>query len=244
MNNVKCIFYFAYFGSENEIDDVIQSRADYIEKQLLFLSKKCDENNVNMRFIVATIPERLYSTLLHIAKKYDFLIYSKYIQQVNNYEHNGILSCIEFAKKNPDTLIFYCHSKGSANNNELSMGIFKYHVQINLSWDLTYLLMNDDLYKAGLFPSKGGWLWHNFFWVKSSYLRNKTLKPDGTRHYYESFIGDKGLSQAYTHVVSTLPRDFFNVQDELTKNDFYEAYSINKCGFLNREFRRLGKDME
>ncbi|MBA8065700.1 hypothetical protein HV077_25765 [Citrobacter freundii] len=122
------------------------------------------------------------------------------------------------------------------------MGIFKYHCKNNLEWDSSDFQCNDEIYKAGLFPSEHGWLWHNFFWVKSSYLRNKTLHPDGTRHYYEAFIGEKNDKKGHQHVVSTLPNVFFNTQDELKKYDFYEANDINKCGLLNREFRRLGNE--
>ncbi|EPP8200998.1 MULTISPECIES: hypothetical protein [Enterobacteriaceae] len=241
INNTKCVFYFAYFGTDTDDESIIISRAKYINEQLLFLSNLCDENNINLKFIVATIPERFSGMLLKIAKECNFLIYSKYISDLNNYEYNGISACIEFAEQGPEALIFYCHSKGSVNKNELSMGIFKYHCEYNLRWDTDQLKLSDEIYKAGLFPSEHGWLWHNFFWVKSSYLRDKKLQPDGTRHYYEAFIGEKNNKQAHKNVISTLPEHFFNAQETLRKNCFYEANDINKCGFLNREFRRLGK---
>ncbi|MDY0921317.1 hypothetical protein [Leclercia sp. CFBP8987] len=241
INDVKSVFYFAYFGTDADDDERIMSRARYINEQLSFLSKLCDENNISLKFIVATIPEKFSKILLNMAKECNFFIYSKYISDQNNYEYNGISACIDFAKKGPESLIFYCHSKGSVNNNELSMGIFKFHCENNLKWDTNRLKSSNEIYKAGLFPSEYGWLWHNFFWVKSSYLRDKKLQPDGTRHYYEAFIGEKNNKQAHEGVISTLPEEFFDSQETLRKSCFYEAHDINKCGFLNREFRRLGK---
>lgn len=240
-NDNKSVFYFAYFGTDADDDSTLDKRAKYISEQLNFLSMLCDENNITTRFIIATIPDRLAVTLLKIAKQYNFSIYSKYISDSNNYEYNGISACIDFAQNGSDKLIFYCHSKGSVNNNELSMGIFKYHCENNLKWDTDHLISNNEKFKAGLFPSEHGWLWHNFFWVKSSYLRDKKLQPDGTRHYYEAFIGEKNNKLAYKNVISTLPELFFTEQEILRESPFYEAHDINKCGFLNREFRRLGK---
>lgn len=242
MNNIlKSVFYFAYFGIDNDSDEVINDRRDYISNQMKYLANLCDKNNINTRFIIATIPERFYIDLVVIAKRYNFHIFSKYISNNNNFEFNGISACIEYANENPESLIYYCHSKGSVNHNELSMGIFKYHCKNNLDWDCNTLIIDNNKYKAGLFPSEHGWLWHNFFWVKASYLKNKELLSDQSRHYYEAFIGERENKQAHLNVISTLSSKVFEEQDQLTCSSFYEANAINKWGYLNREFVRLGK---
>ncbi len=80
INKIKCVFYFAYFGTDADEDETIKNRVDYIRNQLLYLSNLCEENDINIRFIIAIIPDRYYKELLKIAGETNFFIYSKYIQ--------------------------------------------------------------------------------------------------------------------------------------------------------------------
>lgn len=241
--HTKCIFYFAYFGDEQECLSTVIDRYTYIASQLQYLSNLCDENNIQQRFLVATIPDKLHSALFYMAREYKFNICHQFTSNENSFEYPGIAACTSFAKQNPSAIIYYCHSKGSVNRTKLSMGIFKHHCSINLAYNLDEFISAHDKYKAGLFPSEYGWLWHNFFWVKASYLMNKEVQKSPRRHYYESFIGEQTYRNTLAHknVMSTLPDSFFIEQSQLSKKDFYEATNINQCAFLNSEYRRLGE---
>lgn len=241
---LKTVIYFAYFGIDDDSDESILLRSEYISKQMSYLANLCDKNHISMRFVVATIPRRFIINLVDIAKKNNFHIYSKHTSNSNNFEFNGISACIDHANTSPNSLIFYCHSKGSVNHNELSMGIFKFHCKNNLEWDTNKLVADEAKYKAGLFPSEHGWLWHNFFWVKTSYLIKKELLPNKPRHYYEAFVGERENKEAHLNVICTLPNETFEEKNKIKCTPFYEANEINKCGYLNREFVRLGKSQD
>lgn len=127
---------------------------------------------------------------MQIATKNNFCIYTKSISRENQFEYPGFAAIKDFADSaHPEHLIYYCHSKGSANRSERSLGIFKYHQVININNSVIARIKQHDIVKAGLYPSKSGFLWHNFFWVKASYLATKKNEVSSERHYYESLIG-------------------------------------------------------
>lgn len=49
---------------------------------------------------------------------------------------------------------------------------------------------NATIERAGMYPSKLGWVWFNFWWARVSYLK-QTVEPVRTarRHYYEDWLG-------------------------------------------------------
>jgi len=187
---VKTIFYYAYIGDDStSVEDLIW-RLDYINNQMEFISCLAKKNNINSLFTVATLPKQCDGMFMQIATKHNFCIYTKSISRENQFEYPGFAALKDFADSaHPEHLIYYCHSKGSVNKSERSLGIFKYHQVININNEVIARIQQHDIVKAGLYPSKSGFLWHNFFWVKASYLATKQIKLSSDRYYYESLIG-------------------------------------------------------
>jgi len=161
---------------------------------------------------------------MQIATRYNFCIYTKLISRENCYEYPGFLAIRDFAESaHPEHLIYYCHSKGSVNIGKRAKGIFKYHQVININNDVTARLLEEkNLLKAGLYPSKTGFLWHNFFWVKAGYLKTKEIRKSENRYYYESVIG--GDKNEYKTVLCTL---YIKPPDETFKIlEYFDAKDI------------------
>lgn len=187
---MKTIFYYAYIGDDSTSAEDLMWRLDYINNQMEFISCLARKNNINSLFTVATLPKQCDGMFMHIATKHNFCIYTKSISRENQFEYPGFAAIKDFADSaHPEHLIYYCHSKGSANRSERSLGIFKYHQVININNNVIARMQQHDIVKAGLYPSKSGFLWHNFFWVKANYLTTKKIKLSSDRHYYESLIG-------------------------------------------------------
>ncbi|WP_447515436.1 hypothetical protein [Escherichia coli] len=187
---MKTIFYYAYIGDDSTSAEDLMWRLNYIDNQMLFISCLARKNNINSLFTVATLPKQCDGMFMQIATKNIFCIYTKSISRENQFEYPGFAAIKDFADSaHPEHLIYYCHSKGSANRSERSLGIFKYHQVININNSVIARIKQHDIVKAGLYPSKSGFLWHNFFWVKASYLATKKIEVSSGRHYYESLIG-------------------------------------------------------
>lgn len=207
------LVYNAYLGDVNTTIDVLSERLNYLERQLRWLSKVISESKKEINtFVVATLPEDFDSDLRCILAKYGFSANDPILFRENSYEFFGLQFCCELANLlNGQDLIFYCHSKGVVNRRANSFDIFKYQTQLNINADLDHIFMRETIAKAGLFPSMNGWLWHNFFWSRASYLASKRLLMKKDRHYFESFMGDDvyGYTACYSILNDlSLPSNF------------------------------------
>ncbi len=220
---MKTIFYYAYVGDSSTSANDIQWRLQYINEQMAFISTLARKNNIYSLFVVATIPEEHDSALIKIATEHNFCLYTKLTSRENCYEYPGFAAIRDFAESaHPDHLIYYCHSKGSVNISERARGVFKYHQVININAHITNTLETEKKFlKAGLYPSKTGFLWHNFFWIKAGYLKTKTIKKSSNRYYYESLIEDN--EEGHKSVLCTLfikpPREDFEILEYFNSSD-------------------------
>lgn len=190
---MKTIFYYAYIGDDSTPIEDLMWRLDYINNQMEFISYLAKQCNITSLFTVATLPKQCDGMFMQIATKHNFCIYTKFTSRINQFEYPGFAAIKDFADSaHPEHLIYYSHSKGSANRSNRSLGIFNYHQVININCDVIARLQQKDIVKAGLYPSKTGFLWHNFFWVKANYLTKKIIKASLDRHYFESLIGGDG----------------------------------------------------
>lgn len=166
-------------------------RLQYISDQMSFISTLAKKSNISSLYTVATLPKQFDGVFMQLATKHNFCVYTKCISRENHFEYPGFAAMKDFADSaHPEHLIYYCHSKGSGNRSERSLGIFKYHQIINISKDVITKMQEESIVKAGLYPSKSGFLWHNFFWVKAKYLTTKKINISSNRYYYESLIGE------------------------------------------------------
>lgn len=220
---MKTIFYYAYLGDSSTSADDLIWRLKYISDQMAFISALAKKNNINSLYTVATIPKEYDGIFMQIATKYNFCVYTKFISRENCFEYPGFAAIKDFAESaHPEHLIYYCHSKGSVNISDRSLGIFKYHQIINISNHVTDMLAAESHFvKAGLYPSRKGFLWHNFFWIKASNLVTKKINKSSDRYYYESLIGTDDYG--YKSVLGTLfmrpPRESFNILEYFDAQD-------------------------
>lgn len=157
---MRIIVYFAYLGDGATDYETFMGRLFYVEKQISWLYS-CIDHNFKV-VVVATCPDIYRDKVMDVINSYSFELFDS-LNSTNNYEYHGLFCLKEISKNlNQDDFIFYCHSKGVINRSFVAESIFKMH---------TYLLLRDEIFKnlpsnikkIGLFPSKYGWIWHNFF---------------------------------------------------------------------------------
>jgi hypothetical protein len=227
----KIIIYNCFLGTDLEDLSEVLPRFSYVCKQLGFLHQlvisSCRNNDAKV-VVVGTFPTCLTDALESVCVGFGFSLDYNYISRVNVFEFIGFKALHRYASNlNTDDLIFYCHSKGVVNKGakERGMGIYKLHLIANLFADVDSVFAVPNILKAGLFPSRFGWLWHNFFWVRTSYMAGKSIEVSSRRHHYEDLIGDHKNPQAFKACFSTLPpvvSFFIGAQ-----KDFFESLDIN-----------------
>lgn len=118
----------------------------------------------------------------------------------NNYEYGALKLLHDLSFENKDALFIYFHTKGMSYNKKERITIEKALLCGTFSnWKNVYNLMNKNpLIKfSGLFPEKNGeFIWFNFFYVKSSWLR-KLEKPllSDNRYIYEVWLRETLLEE-------------------------------------------------
>lgn len=116
----------------------------------------------------------------------------------NQYEYPGIKLMYDVAQNNPDRILFYMHSKGMVFTNyknrrsECELLWLRYTVK---DYEKVIRIFNEqkEINKIGLMAGKENYIYCNFFWIKTNYL--KSLIPPvitDNRYYYEEYIGNGG----------------------------------------------------
>jgi hypothetical protein len=119
----------------------------------------------------------------------------------NMYEYPGIKSVYDLSQKE-DSIILYFHTKGMFSNvkyperNILRGQLFKYTIE-NYEEYLNEFLKNKTLDIGGIFPSEFGFIWYNFFWIRSRYVKEHLTPPEPTSHryYWERWIGKENSTK-------------------------------------------------
>ncbi len=175
------IVYFAYLEPSTWIDIVTEQLDDLVECGLY------DRAN------------QIYMSVVDIGQQIDILrqlLISKYcriqltnIYTENVYEYPGIKTLFEISQVTPD-IILYFHTKGMCNvgqsltRKQLFVGTIQ-NYQTYLDQFQNYPNIN----LMGMYPHQDGFLWFNFFWVRSALIRQ--CRPPiitSKRHYYEKYI--------------------------------------------------------
>jgi hypothetical protein len=112
----------------------------------------------------------------------------------NLYEYPGIKALYDVANSVDDeTLLLYFHSKGMFNDAPRHRKkLFDINIR-NYSKYIYEFEKNSKLDVAGCSPGKNGFVYYNFFWVKSSYIKNHVKEPQITdnRFYWEVWLADQ-----------------------------------------------------
>jgi len=181
-----------------------------METQLHWLSQLVERMEPRPVVLVAYVAPRAWDGAVHQAiARYRFIVDQGSVEadRRNRFEYPGFRAMKLLAQASaPDDLIYYCHSKGIIQLAESKMGLFRLHTTVGLTADLARLRDDPGLNRAGIFPSRWGWCWFNFFWVKAGYMAGRTVEESADRYHFEALIGDRGDKQAYRAVLPLIDR--------------------------------------
>ena len=205
MSVSRSIVYFAYLGDEATGDEVVRRRLSFMERQLRWLADLIEAAGDRTEVLVSFVAPRRWDTDLHRAVNcHAFQVDPDSIRAVrrNTFEYRGFSAMKALARAaDPAALIYYCHSKGIVHLEENKMGLFRLHTQVGLTADLTAMIEDPDLTRAGIFPYKFGWCWYNFFWIKAGRMAGLTVEESADRYHFEALIGDRGDKEGFRGVL-------------------------------------------
>jgi hypothetical protein len=109
----------------------------------------------------------------------------------NAHEYPGILKVYELSQTT-DCVILYFHSKGitrfKTERDEHEIYAFDIVIK-NWKWVLFLFKNVSSIDKIGISTSHYGWMWSNFWWVRSVYVRKLEFPvKTNRRHYYEDWV--------------------------------------------------------
>jgi len=210
MSVSRSIVYFAYLGDAAADGEVVRPRLAFMDKQLQWLSGLTEASPDTMKVLVSyTAPSCWDDEVRRIVAQYGFQIdpASVSTDRRNLFEYPGFRAMKTFAEASaPDDLLYYCHSKGIVQLSEGKMGLFRLHTEVGLTADLAALTANPDLTRAGLFPSRFGWCWYNFFWIKAGHMARLPVEESDDRYQFEALIGQRGDKEGYRGVLPLIDR--------------------------------------
>lgn len=226
MSISRSIVYFAYLGDEDTDDEVVRQRLAFVDRQLQWLFDLTSATASGGEVLVPYVAPRGWDVEVHrTVARHGFRIDPASIRsdRRNLFEYPGFHAMKRLAEDSePDALIYYCHSKGIAQLDERRMGLFRLHTQVGLTADLDSLTASRNLTRAGLFPFKFGWCWHNFFWIKAGYMAGLPVEESTDRYYFEELIGNRNDSQGYRGVLPLIDRLPFE-QTGIAPKPWYRA---------------------
>jgi hypothetical protein len=188
------IVYFFFANESKDWQRLVSEQLDDVEKSGIL-------KTAFLHIVCCTSKEPTYK-IEECIKKYSPCC--SILFQENKYEYPALLHIKKLSKFFVDDIVVYLHSKGMVMheykeripcNKTLTKTLFK-------DWEKTVTLL-DTWSKVGLFPSKEGWVWFNFWWTNFSYIRTlkdfniEKLVLDKNRHAAEHILGRYG-SNTYT----------------------------------------------
>lgn len=188
------IVYQAYINESKNWENIIIGQLQDAHQYGLFrvasISVEITAENKAIHDVVYNIiNDFLAETAIYHA--YDINIHSE-----NHFEYYAFKKIHEVAASSPpDTIILYYHSKCMFARY---LNIDRHDDEKRLTrntlfhWEhiLDILNKQPQINKVGLFPSTAQWVWFNFFFIRSSTIRdcNPPIVCDENRWYYESYI--------------------------------------------------------
>jgi hypothetical protein len=223
----RSLVYFAYIGDDATPDGPVPRRIAFMESQLQWIAALIQASGLHYEVVVPYVAPRKWDAAVHdIIQRYGFRIdpASVAASRINRFEYLGFRALKEIAEAaaDPDHLIYYCHSKGITQLSPSKMGLFRLHTHIGLTADLRQLAAEPRLTRATLFPSKFGWCFYNFFWIKARYMAGLTVDESADRYAFESLVGDPTDREGYRGVlplIGLLPQS----ERGLPASDWYRA---------------------
>lgn len=205
MNIRRSVVYFGYLGDGDTDAELVRRRLGFMDSQLQWLSTLIRASGHAIDGLVPYVAPRAWDEEVHgLIRRHGFRVDPASIEadRRNRFEYPGFRAMKTLAAASaPDDLIYYCHSKGIVQLAQGKMGLFRLHTHVGLTADLTRLTADPALTRAGLFPSKWGWCWYNFFWIKAGYMAGLTVEESADRYHFEALIGDQADKEGHRGVL-------------------------------------------
>jgi hypothetical protein len=184
------IVYFAYLKPNQWEDIVLEQLWDLKSTPLYDLA---DSINIS----VCSDESSLKRLKQHIWAKFKKINIINW-QSNNSYEYPGIKAIWDLSKDDDDSIVLYFHTKGMTSQEKIKGvdGLRKFlhkNTISNFESYLTEFKNNPGLDVGCVFPSEFGFSWYNFFWIRSSYVKNYLPEPipNKNRYTWERFIGSE-----------------------------------------------------
>ena len=170
------IIYFACL-IPNAWEPIVLEQLDALKKLNLYSTAS------NIWMSVISNDNELSKLKLILSQNYN-KIQLKNVFTENYYEYPGIKTLYQVAEDEDDTLLLYLHSKGiTSNQHEMRQYLFKNTLE-NYKEYINEFKKNKDLDIAGAIPHHSGFCYFNFFWTRSSYIRNYCSRPEISENRY------------------------------------------------------------
>jgi hypothetical protein len=207
----KTVVYYGYLGEEGTEEDVLRKRLGFMETQLKWLAELIAPLSEQVDVLVAYLAPKAWDDAVRAAaSRRGFRIDPACAadeERRNRFEYPGFRAMKALAQASaPDDLIYYCHSKGIVQLSPTKMGLFRLHTEVGLTADLGTMIADPTITRAGIFPSKRGWCWHNFFWVKAGHMAGLAVEESTDRYHFEALIGDYDDIEGYKGVLPLIDR--------------------------------------
>lgn len=127
----------------------------------------------------------------------------KKIQIINIFDHNvyeypGLKAVWDISQDNDESIILYFHTKGMTSEKKINgvkelRDFLTKNTILNYTTYLNEFNKTKDLDVGCIFPSEFGFSWYNFFWIRSSYVKEHLPEPkvNKNRYYWERYIGSE-----------------------------------------------------
>jgi hypothetical protein len=179
------IVYFAYL-IPNKWEAIVNEQLSSLKKLSLY------DEAINIYMTVISDNNELQKLIILLNNEYP-KVEIKNIYQDNIYEFAGMQTIYQVAEDDDDIIFLYFHSKGmTSNQHDTRQYLFKYTIN-NYQQYINEFQNNKHLEIAGMIPHINGFIFFNFFWIRSSYVRNYCSKPiiSDNRYIWEVWIGNE-----------------------------------------------------
>jgi hypothetical protein len=208
----------------------VNSTYYYLMESQLEQLKKTDLHNVASVYVEAVVEkgngDRVIEEILNILPQAIVHIYEE-----DFFEYHGIHRVWQLSQSDPNNITLYFHSKGISHIPVMTEDNCRHPVEMEMfdisieRWrhNITLMHLFPSINKVGHSASEYGWIWHNYWWARGSYLRT-CEEPTKTRrrHYYEDWLcrsSKKGLP--YSHIERPANPSVYDTN----KYDCYGIYS-------------------
>jgi hypothetical protein len=167
----------------------------------------------------------------------------------NLYEYPGIKTLYDISDYDDDTYLLYFHSKGMTSNSHTARKkLFKYTVANYKNFIYTFD-KNKNIDVGGIIPHLHGFVYYNYFWCRSSYVKKFVIEPipSENRYIWECWIGsdfsNKKNVTTYspflkydTTIDQNFATNFLNNLPDIELYNIWKKYPSDKCKDIGHDY--------